>query len=201
VRFRSALIASVMTLAACATPMKTHYYVLSGGSPISPAELHGAPEYRVSIGPVTVPEALDRLQIVLSVAPDRYAISDTEVWSTPLKREIPRVIAMELGKLLSSALVAGRLQQGSQGADFQVLIDVLRFESLAGESITLDAAWSVRNRAGERLHEAHSIFTEQVKTPEIPALIAAHASALKALSGEIAASLNSLTRAGRQVKR
>ena len=142
---------ALRALAGCATPMRTRrYYTLSSGSPGVATTASVVPDYRVAIGPVTVPEALDRLQIVLRVAPNRYAISDTERWLEPLKREIPRVIANEVGQRLHAARVAAHLQHGGQNADYQVLIEVLRFESMPGASITLEAAWSVRNRAGVR---------------------------------------------------
>ncbi|BAN36245.1 hypothetical protein SCD_n02437 [Sulfuricella denitrificans skB26] len=187
----------LLTLAACATPAKTRYYTLSGVSPPSATEVTGVPDYRVAIGPVTVPDALDRQQIVLRVAPNRNAILDDERWSEPLKREIPRVLAEEVGQRLPAARVAVYLQYGGQGADYRVLIDVLSFESVPGESITLEAAWSVRNRAGERLREAHSVFVERVNAPGVTPLVSAHAKALDALGREIAEVLDSLTRAKR----
>lgn len=192
------IIALLLVLAACATPVKTRYYTLSAGSsPPAAAEVSGVPGYRVAIGPVTVPDALDRQQIVLRVAPNRYAILDAERWTEPLKSEIPRVLAEEVGKRLPAARVAAQLQYGGQGADYRVLIDVLRFESVPGESITLEAAWSVQNRAGERLREAHSIFVEQVKAPGVAPLVNAHVKALDALGREIAEALDFLAKASR----
>ena len=144
-----------------------------------------------------MPEALDRPQIVLRVAPNRHAISDAEHWSEPLKREIPRVIAEEVGQWLSSARVAAHMQQSGQGADFRVLIDVLRFESVPGESITLDAAWSVRSRAGARLREARSVFVERVHAPGVAPLVAAHQEALAALGRKIAEAVDTLAQSKR----
>lgn len=187
------LMVSLLVLAACAAPAKTRYYLLSGGS--APASESEAPAYRVAIGPVTVPEALDRQQIVLHVAPDRYVITDGELWAEPLKRDIPRVIADDVGQHLPAARVAAYFQLEGQGADYRVFIDVLRFESAPGQSSTLDVAWSVRNRAGERLHEAHSVFVEAVAAPGIEPLIAAHAKALDAFGREIAVALDRIARA------
>ncbi len=194
---RGVLIASLIALAACATPAQTRYYTLSAASPPSATAASAAAEYRVAIGPVKVPEALDRIQIVLRVAPDRYAISDTDGWLTPLKREIPRVIAQEVGQRLPAAQVAAHVQYGGQEADYRVLIDVLRFESAPGESATLEAAWSVRGRAGERLREARSVFVEAVNAPGVAPLVAAHERALAALGREIAAAVQPLAQGKR----
>ena len=196
-RLRGVLVLSLMALVACAAPATKRYYTLSGASPPPARTTGAAPDYRVAIGPVTVPEALDRPQIVLRVAPNRYAISDAEHWSEPLKREIPRVIAEEVGQWLSSARVAAHMQQSGQGADFRVLIDVLRFESVPGESITLDAAWSVRSRAGARLREARSVFVERVHAPGVAPLVAAHQEALAALGRKIAEAVDTLAQSKR----
>ncbi|MFH1495425.1 MAG: PqiC family protein [Pseudomonadota bacterium] len=191
-KFRSVLLISLVMLAACASPVKTRYHMLSGESPATAKAVGETPEYRVAIGPATIPEALDRQQIVLSIAPNPYVISDNERWSEPLKREIPRVIAEAVGQRLPRAQVAAHVQYSGQGADYQVLIDVIRFESVPGKSITLEATWSVRNRAGERVSEARSVFVEQVDAPGISPLVTAHAKALDNLGQEIAASLDSL---------
>lgn len=187
----------LLALAACATPVNMRYYTLSGVSSPGATAANARPDYRVAVGPANVPEALDRPQMVLRVAPNRYSIADAEHWSAPLKREIPRVIAEELGRDLPEARVAAQLQYGGEGADYRVLIDVLRFESVPGESITLEAAWSVRKRDGARLHEAHFILVEQVHAPGVAALVAAHETALSALAREIAAALKALVRARR----
>ena len=191
----ASLLTLLLLLSACATPANLRYYTLSGASPPGAAAAGAAVEYRVAIGPVSVPEAIDRPQIVLRVAPTRYAIADTERWSAPLKREIPRVVAEVVGRRLPAARVAANFQYGGQDADYRVWIDVLRFESVPGDSITFEAAWSVNNRSGARLREARSVFVEKVNALGVAPLVAAHETALVALAREIAATLGALAAA------
>lgn len=187
---------TLLALAACAAPATTRYYTLAGAAPPAPAARESA-IYSVAIGPATVPEALDRMQLVLRVAPDRYEIADAEYWSTPLKREIPPVIAGEVGMRLPEARVAAYVQHGGQDADYRVLIDVLRFDAAPGATVTLEAAWTVRNRAGLRLAAAQSTFVEAVDAPGFAPLVSAHRKALAALGHEIAAAVKALARANR----
>lgn len=198
-RLRAVLMVALLVMAACGTLPQVRYYTLASAAPtVAPA---AAPDagvgYRVAIGPVTVPEALDRPQIVLRMAPNRYAIADTERWAEPLKREIPRVLAADAGQRLPAARVAAQTQYGGQGADYRVPIDILRFESVPAESITLEAAWSVRNAAGERLHEARFVQIEKVEAPGVAPLVSAHAKALAALAEEIAVAVQTLVQAKR----
>lgn len=188
-KWRTGSAVALLALAACATHVPTRYYTLSAATPPAARAANAAPAYRVAIGPVTLPEALDRPQIVLRVAPNRYAISDLERWAEPLKREIPRVIAEDIGQDLPLVQVAANFQYGAQDADYRVLIDVLRFESTPGASITLEAAWSVRDRAGTILRQARSVHVEKVEGAGIAALVGAHEKALAALASEIAVAL------------
>ncbi len=183
-------------LAGCATPGKTHFHTLSV-SPAMPVQVAGAAAYRVAIGPATVPDALDRPQLVLVAGPSRSVFSDAENWSAPLKREIPRVLAEVVGQRLTSARVGAYAQHGGQDADFGVLIEVRRFESKPGESITLEVLWTVRDRNGERLRETRSVLVEPVSVPGIAPLVRAHEKALVALGQEIAEAIEAISRVKR----
>lgn len=187
----------LLVLAACAAPVKSRYYTLSDTPPATTAA-HAASAYRVGIGPVTVPEVLDRAQMMLRVAPNRYAIADGESWATPLKREVTQAVARQVGMRLPAARVTTYFQHGGQDAEYRVAIEVLRFEAVPGNSVTLEAVWTVRNRAGERLRESRTVSLEPVGSPAIDPLVSAHVRALSALSSEIAAAVNALARSNRQ---
>ena len=191
---RVALAAAVLALAACAAPAPVRYYTLSSASPPAAQAPGGKAKYRVTIGPVSLPETIDRQQVVLRVAPNRYAISDLDRWAEPLKREIPRVLAEDLARQLPEARVAAHMQYEGSGAEFRLPVDLLRFESAPAEAITLEALWSVRNGANERLHEAHSIIVEPVSAPGVAPLVAAHAKALAGLAREMAGAVEALAR-------
>ncbi len=196
-RRRGLLLAASLLLAACATPVATRYFTLQGEPPTAVPAGAAAPAYHVAIGPATVPEALDRQQLVLRVGPHRDVISDADRWSAPLKREIPRVIAEQVAQDLPAAGVAVDSEYGGQDADYRVSIDVLRLEAVPGGSVTFEAAWSVRSGSGVRLHEARSLFVETVQAPGVAPLVAAQAKAVAALGHEIAGALAGLRRGKR----
>jgi len=185
---------AALLLAACMTPLKTRYYTLSAEAPPRVQSSAAMPRFHVAIGPVSVPAAIDRPQIVLSIAPNRYSISDAERWSEPLKNELPYLIARHVGQHLTAAGVSAYMQYSSQDADYRVPIDITRFESVPGKSATLAATWSVRDRTGARLRESHSVFVESVHAPGVAPLVAAHAKAVAALGNEIAQAIDALTR-------
>ena len=189
-----AVLLVALLLAACATPLKTRYYTLSAQAPQVEESPAAAPRYRVAIGPVSVPEEIDRLQIVARIAPNRYSISDAERWSEPLKHELPHVIARQVAQHLPAARVSAHLQYSGQDADYRVLIDVTRFESVPGKSATLEATWSVRDRAGTRMPESRPRSVEPVHAPGVAPLVAAHTKAVAALGREVADAVGALAR-------
>lgn len=193
---RAALIVGFVVLSGCAAPaQQTRYYTLADETVPLAKSAGPSASYRVAIGPATVPEVLDRLQMVLRVSSNRLVISDMHLWSGALKREIPRVIAREVAQQLPATQVAAYQQYSGQNAMFRVPIDVVRFESVEGKSITLTAEWSVLSRSGEILREARSEYTEAVDSPGIVPLIVAHRKALAALSQEIALAISALAHA------
>ncbi|MDQ1277092.1 MAG: uncharacterized protein QG555_131, partial [Thermodesulfobacteriota bacterium] len=50
----------------------------------------------ITVGPVSLPAAVDRPQLVLSVTPNQVAVDEFNRWASPLKGDIARVIAENL---------------------------------------------------------------------------------------------------------
>jgi uncharacterized lipoprotein YmbA len=173
-------------LAGCASPLKERFYVLSA-SPM-PAPAPGGLSYRVAVGPVTVPAAVDRPQIVLRVDANRVALQEQSRWAEPLKESIPRVVASNLAVLLGDVQVAADSQDAAAGADCRVTIDIQRFDSVLGEAATLEVLWRVIV-TGEAAANGRFLIREPAGGQGYDALAAAHSRALAALSNDIAAGI------------
>jgi uncharacterized lipoprotein YmbA len=146
----------------------------------------------VAVGPVTLPELIDRPQLVIRVAAGRVEILETHRWAESLKSEIPRLLAENLARLLRPARVSAYQQSASRDAEFRVLVDIHRFETIPGEGVTIEALWSVRRTAvGAAPRLGRSLVREPAPGTGYDALIAAHGRALAAISGDIAQALRS----------
>ncbi|MBS1138077.1 MAG: hypothetical protein H6R11_2031, partial [Proteobacteria bacterium] len=96
----------VAAAAGCGSTPKAHFYTLSAVPAAAGATAPSATAgYGVAVGPITVPEAVDRPQIVVRLSPSQVEISELHRWAAPLKSEIPRVIAEHLTRLLDTARV------------------------------------------------------------------------------------------------
>jgi uncharacterized lipoprotein YmbA len=186
-KWARALVSAFLFVSGCGTPPQERFFTLASDPP-SPASFNaGKPKYVVVVGPVTVPDVVDRPQLVLRTSPSRVEIAEQARWAAPLKNEIARVVADHLARLLDGARTATSAERASGTPDYRVLIDIQRFESAPQEGATVQAAWTVRLQDGSAL-SGRSLITEPAGAG-YDALVAAHSRALTAVSRDIAAAI------------
>jgi uncharacterized lipoprotein YmbA len=178
---------SLVVAAGCAS-QRSNYYTLS--APGKPPD--AAAGYSVSVGPVSVPEALDRPQIVVRTGTNQVSIDEFQRWASPLPEEIGRAVAGNLGMMLGTPLVSLNSVPTSSGAKYRVLIDVAAFDSELGSSGTLDAFWAVRNPKDGSSRQGRFSVKEAVNGKDYSALVEAHNRALSKLSEEIAGAIRAM---------
>jgi len=142
--------------------------------------------YSIAVGPITLPEVVDRPQFVLRVGPNEVSIVELHRWAGPLKSEIPRIIADNLAAVLNVKRVAAYPQSAGDNADYRVLVDIQRFDSTMGESATIDALWTVKRVSDGVLRTGRSMARESSSGGSYDAVAAAHSRALATISREIA---------------
>lgn len=182
----AACICLSLILAACGgTPIKEHYYTLSAtpGAPVAATST-----VSIHVGPVTVPEAVDRLGMVMRTSPHQVEISDAHRWAEPLKSAIPRVLAEALMRELGTARVTASRLGAGPGADFRVAVEVQRFDSSLEQGALLDALWTVTPAKGAA-RQGRSTIAEPLAAREPAGLAAAHSRALERMAREIAAEI------------
>jgi uncharacterized protein len=169
----------IVVLSACGSAPRERFYTLDAPEP--PAAAEGAPS--IAVGPVTVPEIVDRPQMVVRGGPNQVHIIEQARWAEPLRGAIARVVAANLATALGGRVVGAR----NGDADYRVTLDVQRFDS-AAEGALIDAAWTVVAKTGER-RTGRSVAREKPQRLEHDALAAAHSAALAAISRDIAAAI------------
>jgi uncharacterized protein len=183
------LVAAVLVaglLGGCGSTPNSSFYTLSPDATLAstdaPASVH------VVISPVTVPDLVDRPQIVTRVADNQVAINEFARWAGPLKSDIARVIAADIGELLGSERVSVFDSPGATPA-WRVRVDVMRFESVPGDAVTIEALWAVLPPGKSTSVMGRSLEHEPVEGQGYEALIAAHDRALAAVSRDIASAI------------
>jgi uncharacterized lipoprotein YmbA len=180
--------AVVLLLAACGSPPKERFYTLAAAES-APAPAAGAAASSIAVGPVTLPEVIDQPQFVVQVSASQVAMYEFHRWANPLKSEIARVIAANLAQEVGTTRVWSYAQTTLPNPDYQVLVDIQRFDSVLGEAVTVDALWTVRRAAGGAPKTGRSLVRQAAAGAGFDALVAAHSRALARVSRDIAGAI------------
>ncbi len=135
------------------TPRITYYSLAPTAKPAAataPSAVANKVKPSVSIASVTLPELVDRLQLVQRINATRMDILEFHRWAEPLKNSISRALADNLSQQLESDQVSVYPQNAGSDAEYQVFVDFNRFE-YDGSAVTVDAQWSIRSGASDRL--------------------------------------------------
>ncbi len=151
----------------------------------------------VSVGPVSVPAAVDRLQIVVQTGPNQVFISEFDRWASPLKGDIARVVAANLTLLLGTPRVTVFPTSTAADASYRVIIDVMRFDSELNKAATLDALWTVSTVKDGQTQRNRTTVSEPVQGSDYVAIAAAHSRALGKMSVGIAATIHEMEKKAR----
>jgi uncharacterized protein len=185
-RWRVASLVAAALLAACSSP-RTNFYTLNADPAL---ETTGASiSVPVVVGPVTVPELVDRPQLVTRLSGNEVQLNEFSRWGEPLKTGVADVIAADLSRLLGASRVSASSQSVAGTDMFRVRVDIVQFDSMPGDSVAIDAMWTVRVEGHERLITGRSTVREQVQGTDDAALVAAHSRALASVSRDIAAAI------------
>jgi uncharacterized lipoprotein YmbA len=180
------LCASAALLTGCKSP-PTSFYTLSADSSLerSGNTLQGA----VVVGPVTIPDLVDRPQIVTRVSGNEVALNEFARWGEPLRSGVATAIAGDLGRLLGSERVSMSSQTVAGTESWRVRVDIVQFDSMPGEAVAVDALWTVHVAGRTTLLTGRSTVREPVSGAGYDALVAAHSRALATVSRDIAAAI------------
>lgn len=171
-------------LSGCGRSPQVTFYTLGSDSKI--AALNPAkPVPSVSVVNVSLPELVDRPQLVERLAGNRVEILETHRWAEPLKYGIARLLAENLGGRLESNLVTAYPQQAPGEPDYKVVVDIRRFES-NGSAVSVDTFWSIRRTAATKPVSGRSQINESKTGDGYEALISAYNRAIVAVGSDIA---------------
>jgi uncharacterized protein len=133
----------------------------------------------IGVGPIDFPDYLRRLPVVTRVAPNRIELSDERRWAEPLDKNFVRVFSENLAALLDTQQIEKYPLSLRTKVDYQIEINVQRFETTSDGQAQLVASWIIRDGHGSKI-----LYASQT-TAGAPAG-ADEASASSALSGDLA---------------
>jgi len=149
----------------------------------------------IGIGPIELPEYLNRPQIVTRVNPNEVEFAEFHRWAASLRDDFSSTLARNLSNILATDRVAAYPWTSKTPVDVQVKIDVIRFDGRLGKSVVLETAWALfgENRTKPLLSTA-SVVSEKVEQNGYEGLVQAQSRAIAGLSREIAGAIQALPR-------
>ncbi|MEI2414993.1 PqiC family protein [Orrella sp. JC864] len=134
--------AAVLALAACASD-PVSYYTLTPAQGEAAGAQPFAGQPLIEVLAVNVPPQIDLPQLVVRTGAGQVRSLDGHRWVGPLPDEFRGALSQALSARLGVPAVQG-LRAQADAPVWRILVDVQRFETVAGESVELDAVWRAR---------------------------------------------------------
>jgi uncharacterized lipoprotein YmbA len=144
----------------------------------------------IGIGPIKLPEYVNRPQIVTRTSPNELALAHFDLWAEPLTDSVPRMLAENLSRLICTKEVVLFPWRPSLTPEHRVEVELLQLDGTLGSTVSLEAWWSVAH--GKTRVTRKATYSEPAADKGYDALVQAHSRALAALSRDIAGALKQM---------
>jgi uncharacterized lipoprotein YmbA len=196
VHFRQAalLLATCLALAGCIPVLDnqdTRFYVL-GTLPTTSAPVAGinADEpLTIDLASVTIPQYLQRPQIVSRISENQLVLSEFDNWGGSLEKNMMRSLASNLATLLATPQVHIAARRVPSGTNARVEVEIMSYERGPDNRVRLEAQWRLlggdRDRAPLR-SEVTQLASEPLSDASVGASVAAMSELLGKFSTVVA---------------
>jgi uncharacterized lipoprotein YmbA len=180
--------------AGCGTSAPSRFYTLNSLKSAEPLQPPAGENIGtiVRIGPVDIPDYLDRPQIVTRTGQNELYVAEFDRWGGSLRNDVSRVLIENI----SSILAPGRItvvpwKQYAPGA-YRVPLTISRLDVTPGGNLYLKAQWSIIDKDGKTVTAIReSNISKPVNGTGYNVVVIAISDALADLSREIAGSIRS----------
>ena len=180
------LAAALMTGCVGSERPQTRLYLLSPLPADTPAvSISGLAPLSLDIAVLRLPQYLDRPQIVTRSTGNRITLAEFDQWGGNLGKNMTRVLAQNLSRLLATPEITIFSRRPPQPADVRIDVEVLAFERGPDGRVHLSAQW--RLRRGEDATPTLSRISE-LASPALTSTedMATTVAAMSVLWGELA---------------
>ena len=155
-----------------------------------------AADAMLAIGPIEIPDYVDRQQIVTRTGANELVVAEFDRWGGSLDSEISSSLVATLRDRLASQQIAvapwrSAILSGA-GATYRAAVSVSRFDGIPGQSVVLQGRWELIAQSGgkeESLGVREATVTEPIDAPGYDALVAAMQRALVRFAQQMADSV------------
>ena len=147
----------------------------------------------IGLGPIHIPDYLDRPQIVVAITDNQYRLSEDHRWAERLDRNISLALFKALPNLLGTDRIVRYPWPQRQVIDYQIGIDILEFHVDGAGQSRLIAQWFIKPKDQPTI-EKRSVYQIPASTTDYEIMVKAQSQCLGKLAQEIAETLRRITR-------
>lgn len=179
-----------LLLTACASALSVQFYILEPLSQTAPATAESIRQHTIGIGPVSIPALLERKQIVTRHAGNAVQIAEFQQWASPLPDNLLQALTRNLSTLQPGNIVRAYPWSVHGTVDLQVIVDIIRFDTTPGESVNLEANWTIKNeKTNDILKNGRSLINHSLADSSYPGTVRALSKILGEFSQELSLAL------------
>ena len=184
------LLSAALLVVGCGSAPRERYYSMAPAQTAGPANPTSAITQRIVVGPVSVPESINRIEIVVRRGEHRLELLELQRWAALPPSEVANATAQALEVALAQPGTRVMVDSAAigQGPSQRVVIDVQRFDALLGQSLAFDASWRVLDAKGVALASGQTRVVEPA-SGDAEAIAAAAGRAIAQMARQIAAAL------------
>jgi uncharacterized protein len=187
--FVAILFVSAALLQGCGSTPPVRYYTLSSvgsNGPVSRSVSDGSAQYVLGVGPVDIPDYLERPHIVARNGENETVMAEYDRWAGSLKQDISRVLVEDLSSYLQPASSVLSWKRNIP-TDYRVAVEITRLDIVPGRAVVTGAHWAVfvKDQKAPRSLQSKR-FTELLTSSDFSAIASAVSKTISQLSEEIA---------------
>lgn len=152
------LLTLILTLTGCTllapVPDQSRFFLLTPiapGDAGTPVDQDNTSALVLGLGPIKLPDYLERDDIATRVESNRVDFSENDHWAEPLKNNFTSVLSQNLSTLLGTQQIINFPWYSSARIDYQIAITVEQFECDAQGNGRLAALWSIDDPVSGRI--------------------------------------------------
>jgi uncharacterized lipoprotein YmbA len=145
----------------------------------------------IGLGPIRIPEYLNRPQMIVAIADNQYRLSEDHRWAEPLDQNISLALFKALPRQLGTDRIVRFPWSQRQVIDYQVGIDIMEFNVDASGQSRLIAQWFIKRKDLPTI-DKRSTYQFPASTTDYAIMVKAQSQCLTMLGQEIAETLRKL---------
>lgn len=137
-------------------PDRSRYFVLmpkegTGETPAAAGVTSRNSDVAIGLGPISLPNYLDRPEVVTRLSDTEVSVSNVDRWGEPLGSSVSRVLAQDLSSEWPGLQVVQFPWSRKARIDYTASVDFLRLEKTADGKANVQAVWVIREASGNKL--------------------------------------------------